>query len=127
MAPAEHSGTPRLFISHGKWDRVLPLTRCSRSIVPQLQRAGYDVLYQEFNGIHTVPRRIAHEAIEWFTKEAVRYPTSSSPKPSVFKGHAINHLFSLLKRIISEHRINLDKLICTKDSLTSFHSHTRPF
>lgn len=66
MATAEHSGTPRLFISHGKWDTVLPIERCSRRIVPQLQRAGYDVLYREFNGIHTVPRPIADEAIEWF-------------------------------------------------------------
>lgn len=66
MAPAGHSGTPRLFISHGNWDKVLPIERCSRRIVPQLQRAGYDVLYREFNGIHTVPRPIAHEAIEWF-------------------------------------------------------------
>lgn len=67
MATAGQSGKPHLFISHGKWDTVLPIERCSRRIVPQLQRAGYDVLYREFNGIHTVPPRIAHEAIKWFT------------------------------------------------------------
>lgn len=67
MAPAKQEGKPQVFISHGKWDTVLPIERCSRRIVPQLQRAGYDVLYQEFNGIHTVPSAISQQAVEWFT------------------------------------------------------------
>ncbi len=66
MAPAAQEGKPRLFISHGKGDTVLPIERCSRRIVPQLQRAGYDVQYREFNGPHTVPREIAREALNWF-------------------------------------------------------------
>jgi len=65
MAPAAQIGQPRLFISHGKWDTVLPIERCSRQIVPQLQRAGYEVRYREFNGPHTVPRDIAQAALEW--------------------------------------------------------------
>lgn len=67
MAPAAQIGTPRCFISHGTQDRVLRIDRCSRQIVPQLQRAGYDVLYREFEGSHTVPMTIAHEAMTWFT------------------------------------------------------------
>lgn len=67
MAPARQEGKPRLFISHGKWDTVLPIARCSRRILPQVQRAGYDVQYREFNGFHTVPSKIAREAIQWFT------------------------------------------------------------
>ena len=67
MAPARQQGKPRLFISHGTRDKVLPIDRCSRKLVPQLTRAGYDVLYREFDGPHTVPSNIAHEAIEWFT------------------------------------------------------------
>jgi predicted esterase len=66
MAPKEQQGKPRLFISHGKWDNVLPIDRCSRRIVPQLQRADYDVLYREFDGFHTVPKAIAREAWDWF-------------------------------------------------------------
>jgi phospholipase/carboxylesterase len=50
MAPAGHTGSPRIFISHGTRDGVLPIDRCSRRIVPQLERAGYDVLYREFDG-----------------------------------------------------------------------------
>jgi len=65
MAPAAQIGKPQLFISHGKWDTVLPIERCSRKIVPQVQRAGYEVQYREFNGPHTVPQEIARSALEW--------------------------------------------------------------
>lgn len=66
MAPASQQGKPRIFISHGKSDNVLPINRCSRKVVPQLQNASYDVLYQEFNGSHTVPPNIADSALTWF-------------------------------------------------------------
>jgi predicted esterase len=67
MAPTNQVGKPKFFISHGERDTVLPIDRCSRRIVPQLQRAGYEVLYQEFDGPHTVPDPIAHEGMRWFT------------------------------------------------------------
>lgn len=67
MVPAAQEGTPRLFISHGIHDDVLPIDRCSRRIVPQVQRAGYDVQYREFDGPHTLPPEIAREAVTWFT------------------------------------------------------------
>ncbi len=70
MAPARQEGKPQMFISHGKWDMVLPIERCSRRIVPQLQRAGYEVLYREFNGPHTIPGAISRQAVEWFTQAA---------------------------------------------------------
>ncbi len=68
MAPADQVGKPWCFISHGTSDRVLPIDRCSRRIVPQLQRTGYNVLYREFNGPHTVPNAIALEGMTWFTQ-----------------------------------------------------------
>lgn len=66
MAPAGQAGAPRIFISHGTQDATLPIARCSRRIVPQLQQAGYDVTYVEFNGPHTVPAAIAEDAVAWF-------------------------------------------------------------
>ncbi len=69
MAPADQVGAPRLYISHGTHDDVLPIDRCSRRIVPQVERAGYDVRYREFNGPHTIPVDIAMEAVAWFTGE----------------------------------------------------------
>lgn len=65
-APASREGKPRLYVSHGTRDQVLPIDRCSRRIVPQLERGGYDVLYHEFDGPHTVPADIALEAVDWF-------------------------------------------------------------
>ncbi len=47
MALAGQAGSPRIFISHGTGDEVLPIDHCSRRIVPQLRRAGYDVRYRE--------------------------------------------------------------------------------
>jgi phospholipase/carboxylesterase len=65
VAALAHHGAPRLFISHGVRDEVLSITRCSRRIVPALQRSGYDVVYREFDGPHTVPQEIAEEAMGW--------------------------------------------------------------
>ena len=70
MVPADQRGTPSIYISHGTRDDVLPIDRCSRRIVPQLQKAGYNVVYREFNGPHTVPADIASEATAWFSPSA---------------------------------------------------------
>ena len=66
-SPANYRGRPRVFVSHGTRDGVLPIRDTSRRIVPQLKRAGYEVRYREFDGPHTVPRSVAREALEWFT------------------------------------------------------------
>jgi phospholipase/carboxylesterase len=66
IAPAGGRGKPQVFISHGTRDEVLPIDRTSRTIVPDLQRRGYDVRYREFNGPHTVPPDVAREAFGWF-------------------------------------------------------------
>ncbi|WP_223263201.1 alpha/beta hydrolase [Arthrobacter sp. NamB2] len=58
-------GQPTLFISHGTEDSVLPIDATSRKVVPALKRRGYDVVYREFEGPHTVPPAIAVEAGLW--------------------------------------------------------------
>jgi phospholipase/carboxylesterase len=68
MAPTVQAGSPKIFISHGTNDRVLPIDNCSRKLVPQLKRAGYELIYKEFNGPHTIPPEIGEEAVEWFTR-----------------------------------------------------------
>ena len=70
MAPGDRRGQPPVFVSHGTRDRVLPIEHCSRRIVPQLDRAGYQVHYREFDGPHTVPESIAREALHWFSLDA---------------------------------------------------------
>lgn len=70
MAPSARVGAPRFFVSHGTQDEVLPIDYCSRRIVPQLRRMGYEVAYEEFEGGHTVPPKTAREAFEWFASES---------------------------------------------------------
>jgi predicted esterase len=69
MAPVVQQGAPRIFVSHGTQDRVLGIDACSRRLVPRLERAGYDVVYVEFGGGHTVPEEIARDGIDWFLKD----------------------------------------------------------
>ena len=64
-APAEPVGRPRIFVTHGVGDRVLPIERCSRQLVPVLRGGGYDVTYEEFDGGHTVPPALARRGVTW--------------------------------------------------------------
>lgn len=61
-------GRPRIFISHGRKDEILPIDVCSRRIVPALEDAGYGVTYKEFDGPHTVPEALAQDAFQWFVR-----------------------------------------------------------
>ena len=63
VVPGRRSGTPAVFISHGDADRVLPVDRCSRRIVPLLRAEGYQVDYREFAGGHSVPAELATAAV----------------------------------------------------------------
>ncbi|MEA2585947.1 MAG: phospholipase/carboxylesterase [Thermomicrobiales bacterium] len=65
-APAAVVGKPRIFVSHGVHDHVLPIEATSRRVVPLLKREGYDVQYVEFDGAHNVPPEIARAAVDWF-------------------------------------------------------------
>jgi predicted esterase len=58
-------GKPRFFISHGVNDPILPIDRCSRYIVTDLRKRGYDVTFREFSGGHTVPADIARDGLQW--------------------------------------------------------------
>ena len=77
-APAEHRGRPPVYVSHGRGDRVLPIDRCSRRIVPALRRSGYDVHYVEFDGEHGVPADIGRDALAW-VRRTPSLPASLSP------------------------------------------------
>jgi predicted esterase len=67
MAPPDAVGHPRVFVSHGTDDRVLPVDRCSRRLVPVLRADGYDVRYEEFEGGHVVPPGVVAGSLDWFT------------------------------------------------------------
>ena len=62
----ERAGKPKVFISHGTDDRILPVTATREGIVPTLRDDGHDVTYREFTGGHEVPSDIVGEALDWF-------------------------------------------------------------
>ena len=64
-APVAARGRPRVFVTHGVDDRVLPISRCSRRLVPALRERGLDVTYEEFDGGHSVPPQLARRAVAW--------------------------------------------------------------
>ncbi|RLP84383.1 phospholipase [Micromonospora sp. BL4] len=66
-APPTTDGRPRIFVSHGVDDRVLPIDMCSRRLVPHLHDLGYDVTYEEFQGGHEIPAPIRRSATTWLT------------------------------------------------------------
>ena len=65
LVDGEVNGKPRVFISHGTADDILPIDRCSRVIVPTLKKRGYDVTFKEFEGGHEVPRAIAEQGFSF--------------------------------------------------------------
>jgi len=68
MQPAAVRGKPKIFISHGVNDQVMPIDITSRKFVPRLKNLGYDVTYREYEGRHQLPPPIAREAFEWFIR-----------------------------------------------------------
>ncbi|MDP9408380.1 MAG: phospholipase [Actinomycetota bacterium] len=65
-APPAQRGTPRVWVSHGTGDTVLPVDRCGRRVVRLLGDAGYEVHYEEFVGAHVVPPGFVADALRWW-------------------------------------------------------------
>ena len=59
------NGRPRVFISHGTDDPILPIDRCGRRIVSSLKARGYEITFREFPGGHTIPADIARDGMRW--------------------------------------------------------------
>ena len=75
---------PRLFISHGMRDEVMPISTCSQRIVAPLEHAGIDVEYAEFEAGHRIPPAIAKQAIDWLTKaSAGAHDTRRAQSPEI--------------------------------------------
>jgi phospholipase/carboxylesterase len=62
-AAPRRQGKPRVFISHGTTDKILPIDRTSRRLVARLEKRGLEVEYVEFDGGHAVPDEAARSAL----------------------------------------------------------------
>jgi len=86
VIPGEPHGQPRFFVSHGTRDQILPIDQCSRTIVPNLRRHGYDVTFREFDGRHEVPADIARDGMQWVgLSAAVRLKPDTTYEGRVLK------------------------------------------
>ena len=70
VVPAKVQGKPRVFMSHGTSDDILPIAQCGRVVEADLRKRGYDVTFREFAGRHEVPSAVANEAFKWIAAEA---------------------------------------------------------
>jgi phospholipase/carboxylesterase len=66
VAAPGQEGSPRVWISHGTHDRVLPVDRCGRRVARELRAAGYDTTYEEFDGGHVVTPELVTAALDWW-------------------------------------------------------------
>lgn len=70
MAPVRVEDTPRIFISHGTRDEVLPIDVCGRRLRRAVQAHPQLTLeYREFEGPHTVPAEMKRAALRFFLGE----------------------------------------------------------
>jgi phospholipase/carboxylesterase len=63
------TGWPRIFVSHGTADEVLPIEQTGRPIATRLRAVGYDLIYREFNGGHLVPESVMRGAFDWLMEK----------------------------------------------------------
>jgi phospholipase/carboxylesterase len=66
IIPGRPHGRPKVFLSHGRQDRTLPIDQCGRRIAAQLKRDGYDLRYEEFDGGHAATPEMREIAMQWF-------------------------------------------------------------
>ncbi|HWL32043.1 MAG TPA: hypothetical protein VNP89_00440 [Gaiellaceae bacterium] len=62
----EQHGVPRVFVSHGTLDDVLPIGRAGDAVVRKLRQAGYPVTYRRFRGGHEASPETSAAAVRWF-------------------------------------------------------------
>jgi phospholipase/carboxylesterase len=56
---------PRIFISHGHQDQILPYEYAGPRVAEQLRRDGYAVQFRDFQGKHEIPTEVAAEAVKF--------------------------------------------------------------
>lgn len=68
IVPGEERDRPKVFISHGMEDPILPYDRCGKRIAADLKGRGYDVNFRDFHGGHEIPPDIGRAGMAWALK-----------------------------------------------------------
>jgi phospholipase/carboxylesterase len=66
MAPPSRKGKPKVYITHGTQDTILPVEGSRDRLVPQLRQWGHEVHYQEFTGGHGIPGDLVRQIFKAF-------------------------------------------------------------
>lgn len=64
--PGTLRGKPKIFLSHGTADTVLPFSWTSTQLAPSLSSSGYTVKFVQFDGGHGVPLSVLTDSLEWW-------------------------------------------------------------
>jgi predicted esterase len=65
IVSGEERDRPKIFISHGVEDPILPFERCGKRLAAELKGRGYDVTFKEFHGGHEIPPDIGRAGMAW--------------------------------------------------------------
>lgn len=68
MSVFMQNGQPKVFIAHGLEDEQIPIGRSGRAHADKLKSAGYEVVYVEFNGNHSIQPPVVAMAVDFFLK-----------------------------------------------------------
>lgn len=65
----DRQGKPRIYVSHGRQDQVLPFDRCGAVIVAQLEKEGYAPRFDVFDGGHEASPELRSAALGWMSQK----------------------------------------------------------
>jgi phospholipase/carboxylesterase len=70
IIPGAVHGRPKVYLSHGRQDTILPIEDCGRRIAAQLTRQAYVLRFDEFDGGHMASPEVREAAVSWFLGDA---------------------------------------------------------
>lgn len=59
------TGRPRVLITHGSHDEILPIDLTGKLLAIQLERAGYEVVFHEYDGGHALTPEVLRWSLEF--------------------------------------------------------------
>jgi phospholipase/carboxylesterase len=68
LVPGATQAPSRVFIAHGRKDRVIPFDLSDKGFAPALRQAGFEVEFVPFDGGHELTPAIISRALDWFLK-----------------------------------------------------------